>query len=59
MAKGSSEVAQLPDVMNVCGVEIGYPLLPFRSPQLRPVTAVPSQFINYPLLVQITRGELC
>ena len=32
MAKGSYEVAALPEVMNVCGVEIGYPLFPHASP---------------------------
>jgi hypothetical protein len=46
VAEGS-EVAQLPDLMNVCGVEIGYPLLPCPLPRLHPITAVPSQFINY------------
>jgi hypothetical protein len=62
MAKGSSEVAQLPDVMNVrvCEVEIGYSLLPYTPlpPRLHPITDVASQFINYPVLLQITHREL-
>ena len=47
MAKGSYEVAALPEVMNVCGVEIGYPLFPPHAPPPPPADSTP--LLLYPL----------